>query len=226
MEALAAREFGGETGMNPPPSPEDLPLEEMAAALDTLPNLERVMVLEHYFEGREHGEIGTRHRLSGEAARKRIARALARLRSHLVRRGVAALPSVSMAAVLGMAETSRGALVKAALTKSLAHSPTKTAVLTAMVCGAVAVPLVVSQQRRIQDLQNRQQRQQLAPEAVRADFTGTKLPDSPWMEVESTAGWPPGTSIRRDSPMCLPWPSGFWRPFRFWRRRGAVPESR
>ncbi|RYD32905.1 MAG: RNA polymerase sigma factor, partial [Verrucomicrobiaceae bacterium] len=193
VEALAAREFGGETGMNPPPSPEELPLEELAAALDTLPDLERVMVLEHYFEGREHGEIGTRHRLSGEAARKRIARALVRLRSHLVRLGVAVLPSVSIAAVLGVGETSRGALVKAALTKSLSSSPAKTAVLTVMACAAVAVPLVVSQQRRIQDLQNRpqQQQQQVGPETVKADFRGAGLPDSPWMDAESTGGWTP-----------------------------------
>lgn len=192
VEALAAREFGGEAGMNSPSSAEELPLEELAAALDTLPDLERALVLEHYFEGREHGEIGVRHRLSGEAARKRIARALSRLRSQLARRGVVPLPSVSITAVLGMGESSRSAAVKAVLAKWMACFSAKTAALTAVLCAAVAAPLVVSQQRRIQDLQSRRQQQQLTPEAAaKADFPGMGLPDSLWMNPESAGGWVP-----------------------------------
>lgn len=184
VEACLASEFEGAADDQ---TAESLPLEELAAALDSLPELERALVLEHYFEGREHSEIGTRHRLSGEAARKRIARALTHLRAHLTRRGVA-LPSVSLAAAgLGLtAGSAKACALPSWFAAWLPQTPWKTAGLTAAACAAVAVPVVLHQREEVQAL-----RIQAAAADIRASAAEAA--------ASSSSGWPAGSGVETAS---------------------------
>ncbi|MES2706688.1 MAG: RNA polymerase sigma factor [Verrucomicrobiota bacterium] len=200
MEAVAASEFGGAAEIA---VAGELPLEELAAALDALPELEKVLVLEHYFEGRAHGEIGDRHHLSGEAARKRIARSLVQLRSHLTRRGVA-LPAVTLTSGLGLglgllAETSPAAPVMASVFwPPVLQSPLKIAALTAAVCAAVAVPVMISQQCRISQLQ---QEKALAEDQRHSSETSEMPPLNFTFEA---GGWTPQNFSTDDFPNVPP----------------------
>jgi RNA polymerase sigma factor (sigma-70 family) len=157
-EAGAARE-NLDTGS--PPCGPALPLEELTAALESLPELERALVLEYYFEGRGHTEIGSRHHLSGEAARKRIARALNQMRSHLERRGIA-VPLLALAAAPGL----RNGTAAAAGTPAVVSGSLKSCLLTVAACTAVALPVMFTQQRTITDWQ--QQTAQATQEAQEA----------------------------------------------------------
>ncbi len=68
-------------------------------AIARLPQLERSGVLLHYFHHRSHEEIGQALGLSADAARKRVSRALERMRTFLAGRGVVV---TSAALVAGM----------------------------------------------------------------------------------------------------------------------------
>jgi RNA polymerase sigma factor (sigma-70 family) len=63
-------------------------LRQLDAAIARLPELERSGVLLHYFADRSHEEVGATLGLSAEAARKRVARALEKMRQFLIGRGV------------------------------------------------------------------------------------------------------------------------------------------
>lgn len=71
---------------------------ELDGAMDRLDAKDREAILLRFFHGQAFAEIGGRVGLSEDAARKRVDRALDRLRSKLVKRGV-----VSSVAVLGSA---------------------------------------------------------------------------------------------------------------------------
>ena len=84
----------------------DHPLEPEAlkpmidTALDDLPDREREMVLLRFFQTRSFAEIGNAFGLSEDAARKRVERALDRLRDALSRHGITSTAS-AVAAALG-----------------------------------------------------------------------------------------------------------------------------
>ncbi|CAN5617623.1 hypothetical protein BH09PLA1_BH09PLA1_29290 [soil metagenome] len=61
--------------------------DELDAAIDRLPDLERGGVVLHFFNDCTHEQIGDALGMSGEAVRKRVTRALTKLRELLVRRG-------------------------------------------------------------------------------------------------------------------------------------------
>lgn len=85
------------------------------AAMDELPEADRDAVLLRFFENRPFGEIGQRLRLSENAARMRVARALERLERLLARRGIQ-----STAGALGAFLTAAaGASVPAGLSASV-----------------------------------------------------------------------------------------------------------
>lgn len=153
-EALAAQEISAVYWAAS--AGDSLPLEELAAALDSLPALEHALVLEHFFEGLAHHEIGVRHHLSGEAARKRISRALHHLRAHLTRRGVA-VPMAVLASGLTVAGSASRAtaadLFRSALLQWIPQAPGKLAAFTAAACAAVALPVIVHQHRELENLQ-------------------------------------------------------------------------
>lgn len=121
-------------------------MEELTAPLEALPELERALVLEYYFEGRSHAETGRRHDLSGEAARKRISRALNQMRLHLEQRGTA-MPWLALAAGLSLRNPA------AAGTSAVVSGSLKTMLLTVTACTAVACPAWLHQERKITELQ-------------------------------------------------------------------------
>src|SRR5688572_5730774 len=91
----AAREQSGEPPMNNPPAVrhDDAADWEAVAplletALDRLGSSERDAVLLRFIQGKSHRDVGEAMGISEDAARKRIERALARLRSFFVSRGV------------------------------------------------------------------------------------------------------------------------------------------
>lgn len=84
----------------------DRPLEPEAlkpmidTALDDLPDCEREMVLLRFFQTRSFAEVGAAFGVSEEAARKRIERALDRLRDALARHGITST-AAAVATALG-----------------------------------------------------------------------------------------------------------------------------
>lgn len=94
--------------MNPESSPPDW--EKLRPvlddALDELRDDDRVAVLLRYFEGRSFAEVGARLRLTDNAARMRVERALEKMHAALGRRGV-----TSTTAALGLALASQAAVL-------------------------------------------------------------------------------------------------------------------
>lgn len=83
---------------------------ELDAAMDELGERDREAVLWRFFEGRALAEIGLRLRVSENAARMRVDRALDKLRDVLMRRGV-----TSTSAALGVVLTSQAGATPASM---------------------------------------------------------------------------------------------------------------
>lgn len=129
-------------------------LLELDRALEGLPDKERGLLLEHFFEGRDYGELAARHGLSPEAVRKRLARSLQRLKRHFTRRGLL-FPGSVLAATFGAAPFSSHAelLTAGVSTPSFfAMNATTSAVLTAAACLTLASLPLFLQNREIQEL--------------------------------------------------------------------------
>ena len=85
-------------------------------AMDELSLADREALLLRFFEGRSYGEAGARLRLTEDAARKRVDRAVGRLRVLLARRGIAS----TAAAVASLIEANAVTAAPAALAASVA----------------------------------------------------------------------------------------------------------
>ncbi|MCW1916144.1 sigma-70 family RNA polymerase sigma factor [Luteolibacter sp. GHJ8] len=115
--------------MNSEPTPDWSRLEPVIDSLiDELPEMERRAVLLRFYEKRSHGAIGAALGLSEEAARKRIDRALERLRSLLSKRGIATT-SAALATILPAHAT---APAPAGFAASLSSTALSTAATTAV----------------------------------------------------------------------------------------------
>jgi RNA polymerase sigma factor (sigma-70 family) len=86
-------------------------------AIARLPELDRSGVLLHYFEQRSHEQVGEALGLSAEAARKRVARALEKMRPFLAGRGVVVAGSAALAVAI-RAEAAPAAAIPANLAAS------------------------------------------------------------------------------------------------------------
>jgi RNA polymerase sigma factor (sigma-70 family) len=87
-------------------------------AIARLPELDRSGVLLHYFEERSHKQVGAALGLSAEAARKRVARAMEKMRTFLAGRGVVVTGAAALAIGIRAEATAAGALVPAELVTS------------------------------------------------------------------------------------------------------------
>lgn len=118
--------------MDPAPTTDDsLPWESLRPwldeALDRLGESDRHAVLLRFFSGRSFAEIGAELRVSEEAARKRVGRALDGMRRHLARRGVtttAAALTAALAASPAVAAPTGLAATVAATATSIAAGET------------------------------------------------------------------------------------------------------
>ena len=136
-------------------------------AMHELGENERNAVLLRYFEGRQLTDVGARLGLSEDAARKRVGRALEKLRVILARRGVssstAALAAVFAAnavsaAPAGLAVNIAGAAVATAATtagttltvlKIMGMTKLKLGIVSAVVLATVATPLVLQYRSQV-----------------------------------------------------------------------------
>ncbi len=134
-------------------------------ALDQLGPEDRDALLLRYFEERDYAAVGEALGASGEAARKRVDRALDRLREHLAKRGITttaaalgtalsthAIEAVPASFASALAATSAAVAAKAAapaaaswLTNLTLMTNTKLVVGSVLVAAALTTPLLVQQ---------------------------------------------------------------------------------
>ena len=167
---------------------------QLDVAIDELKEPDRLAVLLRYFENRSFAEIGAALRVSEDAARVRVNRALDKLRALLVRRGITstagalalalssqsalATPPALAASVTGFALTSSVAVGVSSITSVLTFmSTTKTIITTTSVLAAFAVGTAVFESREARQVQaglaasvqeNASLRERLQHEAARA----------------------------------------------------------
>jgi RNA polymerase sigma factor (sigma-70 family) len=133
-------------------------------AMHELNQGEREAVLLRYFEKRQLGEVGAKLGVSEDAARKRVDRALEKLRSLLARRGVTSTTAALVgilgahtvtAAPVGMAASIAGAAIAGTaastgttltILKIMAMSKLKVGLVGAVVVAGVVTPLVLQNQ--------------------------------------------------------------------------------
>jgi RNA polymerase sigma factor (sigma-70 family) len=190
--------------------------EKLGPVLDKvmheLNDSDREMVLMRYFENRRLGEIGERLGLSEDAARKRVDRALEKLRTFLFKRGITA--TASLAAVIsanavqtapaGLAATlSSGALAGTALAAATTATLTKTIAMTVIQKTLIAATIAAlagtgfyeaRQASRLRDqAQALQQQQTLLTEQLDQATSANKSLSSQLAQ----AGRPPSVSSER-----------------------------
>jgi len=144
----------------PDPNPNwDLLRPVLDDAMDHLGTGDREALLMRYFEGRPYSDVSARLGLTNEAARKRVDRAVGRLRKLLAKRGiastgtavaalmeanaVAAAPSSLAALVSGTAVASKGGATATALKVFYSMTKTKLSVGLTAIVAAVAVGTAV-----------------------------------------------------------------------------------
>jgi RNA polymerase sigma factor (sigma-70 family) len=150
------------------------------AAIDELDRTDRDAVLLRFFEQRSLADVGQALGINEEAARKRVSRALEKLRSRLVRRGLttgvmtlSSVMSVHMvqAAPIGLAAAlASGALaggvagggILATLVNVMSMTKLQTGVTALVVMGATTVFVIQQQSQTTLREQNRQLSEQLA----------------------------------------------------------------
>jgi len=162
-------------------------------AMQGLGTSDRDAVMLRYFEGRNLRNVGAALGISEEAARKRVTRALEKLRSFFARRGVtlsatalAALlaENVVVAAPAGMA----GAVSAAALTSAVAGTGSsltllklivmtkiKTGIVGAIVVAAVVTPLILQHQSRAKLREADESARQLAAQLANTQAENDRL---------------------------------------------------
>jgi len=170
------------------PTPE-IDWENIRPVLDQvmhkLKESDRDVILMRYFENRQLADIGEKLGLSEDAARKRLDRALEKLRAFLSRSGVTAsalAAALSANAVqvapAGLATTLASASLAATavgvgatftFVKLMTMTKIQSAIVGAVVIAGVATPLVIQQQSKLRQENEslRKQAEQLAP--VQAD---------------------------------------------------------
>jgi RNA polymerase sigma factor (sigma-70 family) len=171
--------------LQPEPAPDwDQIRPVLDAALDHLDQTDRDALLLRFFERRSLAEIGQALGSTEDAARKRISRALDRLRGDMLRRGLtttaAALSAVisanavhaapaGLAAMLtnaALAGTATGTGTTVAFVKLMAMTNLKLGLITVVVVAGIATPLVIQHHAQVvlreQDKALRQRSDQLA----------------------------------------------------------------
>jgi len=102
----------------------ELDWEKVLPVLDDvmidLNQADREAILMRYFENRQLGEIGDRLGLSEDAARKRVGRALEKLRIFLSRRGITTIASLAAAISANAVQTAPAGLAATLATASIA----------------------------------------------------------------------------------------------------------
>ncbi len=153
-------------------------------AMHELGERDRNAVLLRYFEGRQLSEVGGKLGLSEEAARKRVGRALEKLRQLLARRGVKSSTAAALAGVFAsqavtaapaglainiagtaVASATAGAGTTLTFIKLMAMTKLKLGIVSAVLVAGVVTPLVIQQRAQARLRENyamlRQENEQL-----------------------------------------------------------------
>lgn len=163
----------------------DIDWEHIRPVLDQvmhkLKESDRDVILMRYFENRQLADIGEKLGLSEDAARKRVDRALEKLRAFLSKSGVTAgalaavlsanavqVAPVGLATTLttaALAGTAVGAGATFTFVKLMTMTKIQSAIVGAVVIAGVATPLVIQQQAKLREENEslRKQTEQLAP---------------------------------------------------------------
>jgi RNA polymerase sigma factor (sigma-70 family) len=167
----------------------DIDWENIRPVLDEvmhkLKESDRDVILMRYFENRQLADIGEKLGLSEDAARKRVDRALEKLRGFLSKSGVTAgalaaalsanavqVAPVGLATTLAsasLAGAAAGAGVTFTFVKLMTMTKLQSSIVGAVVIAGVATPLVIQQQSKLREENEslRKQAEQLAP--IQAD---------------------------------------------------------
>lgn len=152
----------------PAPNPE-MDWEKVLPVLDhvmiQLTETDREAIIMRYFENRQLADIGERLGLSEDAARKRVDRALEKLRSFLSTRGITTTASLAAALSANAVQTAPAGLAAALTTASLGATAAgagttvtllklmtmtklQIGIIGAVIVGGVATPLIIEYQSR------------------------------------------------------------------------------
>jgi RNA polymerase sigma factor (sigma-70 family) len=115
-------------------------LSEIDDALERLSPQERNAILLYYIEGRSHREVGNALGISEEAARKRISRALERLRQYLSPTGGGACSAAALALLLGKLSASAPSALVASTAAAATGAASATA--TSLAKGAILMAAI------------------------------------------------------------------------------------
>ena len=156
---------------------------KLDAALDTLTESDRAVILLRYFEKKTASEIGATLKLSEEAAQKRVARAVERLRDLLAGQGVTlsatalgsliatqavfAAPAGLSTSVSAVALTGGAAAagITPATLKLIVMSKLKVSVVSALIVGGLALPFLLQHQHLTRLREENQSLQERARQA-------------------------------------------------------------
>jgi len=146
---------------------------EIDDALNELEDEDRALVLFRFYENKSHPEIGRALGISQDAARMRTRRALDKLKSSLGKRGITTTATLLGTSLAANAVTTPPAGLAASISASagvaapLGFLGLIKANLLALGTLAVAVPIVVTQQVKIQSLSSSEPRQELSAPATK-----------------------------------------------------------
>jgi hypothetical protein len=158
-------------------------------ALANLSRADRDAILLRYFEQRSHAEIGTVLGSNEEAARKRVARALEKLRGLFARRGISTTATVlstvlsahavqvapaGLAATLTSASLTGAAGAGATLT-FMTLTKLKIGLISAMTIAGIATPLVIQHQTQVKLRQENQSLRQQVDQLTRLTAANEEL---------------------------------------------------
>jgi hypothetical protein len=160
----------------------------MNDALQELDEADREAVLLRYFGGQDFRSVGTALGISDDAARKRVGRAVGRLRGILLARGISSPESALMAALSGATALSissdlRASIIRSALALSIGSTPKITSALfhmtsikLALLLGGLVAGLGTSALlQRHSTTRLRSENESLAKELAEAQTTQARL---------------------------------------------------
>ncbi len=166
--------------------------------IESLPTLDREIVIMRFYQKRSHGDIGKMLDLAPDAARMRVNRALERLRKHLSKRGVATTAAALAVALPAHAVTPAPAALASTISTSAMTATTAVATggstatlitvakthLAAIATVAVATPIISLQHATHVELRNEnaalhQEIASAAEESTRPPTVGGTVSSSP-----------------------------------------------
>jgi RNA polymerase sigma factor (sigma-70 family) len=183
-------------------------------ALDRLKRADRDALMLRFFEQRSLAEVGHALSLNEDAARKRVGRALEKLRAYLIRRGVATTAAVLSSAVVahsvqmappGLTATLANAAVASAATgpggtlillKFMTAAKLKAGLVCAVVIAGVATPFVLQHQAQLKLRAENEALRQQSDQLAQLTDENKRLSNLMSRNPQSSSNGPPDELLR------------------------------